>query len=536
MQLVGRINSMEAQERMLRDLDLPRLLCRMDTRMEEAEAIHFLQKYLCSEKEEILERSLLLGEFFEKSSREELDQLAEDLASLEEERRKYNQSADRIHLLLYSARRAVIYTRCMETIRSFGDRGFTSSRMQSLVEEIRRILETEAYRRCAAALQEHQKIITFPRRMGIAINTREDARPAEMGVLWASGEEANWNPLIGADDTSRQPNTLFPAMSYQREQYGTHFEEYLSRNLEKQWKAKIGKALDLWKKIELPNEQEVGALAEEFAFYAVGIRVMQAFAQRGYALCRPQIVFEPLMKTERMVYPELALSTEKVQGNGVRLENGGAVIVTGANHSGKTSYLKTVGQILLLAQLGFYVPATDLVFRPVHRIHTLFSAGEDSDMTASRMGIEVRILAEILDQAKAEDLVLINEPLTSTNPVEAISICADLIQKLLRNRVSCLVVTHLYDVYFLLRSTMPKEFQSQLKSLVTLARYEEHQGMIYSYQLIESEPQGTSYAMQTAESFGITLKDLIHNAADITKAQEFCEEEGKRPMYTGEEV
>ena len=74
MQLVGRINSMEAQERMLRDLDLPRLLCRMDTRMEEAEAIHFLQKYLCSEKEEILERSLLLGEFFEKSSREELDQ------------------------------------------------------------------------------------------------------------------------------------------------------------------------------------------------------------------------------------------------------------------------------------------------------------------------------------------------------------------------------------------------------------------------------------------------------------------------------
>ena len=231
----------------------------------------------------------------------------------------------------------------------------------------------------------------------------------------------------------------------------------------------------------------------------------------------------------------MALSSEKVQGNGVRLENGGAVIVTGANHSGKTSYLKTVGQILLLAQLGFYVPATDLAFRPVHKIHTLFSAGEDSDMTASRMGIEVRILAEILDQAKAEDLVLINEPLTSTNPVEAISICADLIQKLLRNRVSCLVVTHLYDVYFLLRSTMPKEFQSHLKSLVTLARYEEHQGMIYSYQLIESEPQGTSYAMQTAESFGITLKDLIHNAADITRAQEFCEEESTRPMYTGEE-
>lgn len=536
MRLIGRIEEMEAPERMLRDLDLPRLLCRMDSRMDETEAVGFLQKYLCSDGEEISQRSLLLGEFREKSSREELDNLARDLSSLEEERRKYDQSADRVHFLLYAGRRAEIYTRCVETIGDFASRNFTSERMRRLTEDIGRIRETEAYRKCKAALEEQRRLITFPRRMGIAVNTKDDARPAEMGVLWESGEEREWRPLVGAEDTSKEPNTLFPPMSYHREQYGTHFEEYLSKNLEKQWKGKIGKALELWKKIELPDEQKIGALAEEFAFYAVGIRVMEAFSQRGYFLCRPQAVKEPLMRSGQMVYPELALSADKVQGNAVRLEDGGAVIVTGANHSGKTSYLKTIGQVLLLSQLGFYVPAADLVFRPVRKIHTLFSAGEDKDMTASRMGIEVRILAEILEQAGPEDLVLINEPLTSTNPVEAISICADLIQKMLQNRVSCLVVTHLYDVYFLLRSTMKKEFQGRLKSLVTLARYEERQGMIYSYQLVESEPQGTSYAMQTAESFGITLKDLIKEEKNMAKARAFCEEESTRPMYSGEEA
>ena len=157
-------------------------------------------------------------------------------------------------------------------------------------------------------------------------------------------------------------------------------------------------------------------------------------------------------------------------------------------------------------------------------------------MTASRMGVEIKILAEMLEQVESEDLALINEPLTSTNPVEAISICGDLVEKFLEKRVTCMMVTHLYDVYFLLRSTLPDSLQPRLVSLVTEARYQEKEGMIYSYRLRESEPLGNSYARQTAEAFGITLEDLVGDSNGLRQAAEFCEKESSRAMYTREEA
>lgn len=536
MQLTWKLGEMPETELSLSDLDMIRLMEEMDPRMNRKSALQFLQRYLCADGEEIRQRSLLLGELFEKSSQEEVDALAADLAALSEEKRKYDQASDRIHTLLYAGRRMEIYVRCVEKIFEMASRGFTSPRMQELREETGRIRLSEPYEACVKALKEHRERIVFPKSIRVGINTQEDAHPVEMGVLSDNAEVEPLNPLIGMEDPSIPARSLFPEMIYNRERYGTHFEEYLTGCLEKRWKGKLSKALEIWKKVEAPQEQRLWSLAEDFAFYAVGLRVMNAFAKRGYRLCRPQITDEELLKADWMVYPELALNGESIQGNCVSLTEGGAVIVTGANHSGKTSYLKTVGQILLLAQLGFYVPAEKMAFRPVRRIFTLFSAGEDASMSASRMGVEIRILAEMLDQVTQSDLVLINEPLTSTNPVEAVSICSDLICRFLEKRVTNLTVTHLYDVYFLLRSKLSVSQQAMLKSLVTQARYEEDRGMIYSYRLIESEPLGNSYARETAEAFGVTLPELIPDSGHLEKAAAFCTEESLKVMYMREEA
>ncbi|MBQ7916204.1 MAG: hypothetical protein IJ315_05390, partial [Firmicutes bacterium] len=478
----------------------------------------------------------LLGEFYEKSSQEELDELSSALASLAEEKRKYDQSSDRLHLLLYTGRRMEIYIRCIEKLHEMSSRGFESGRMKALFHKVEGIRSSEGYQSCVKALEEYHSRITFPKVMMVALNTQEDAHPTEMGVLWESTEVQELNPLLEMQEAAQPAKSLFPEMPYTRERYGTHFEEFLSKSLEKEWKNKVNKGMDLWKKITAPEEESIGALWEEFAFYAVGLRVMNTFTQRGYQVCRGEVTQEVLLKAEGMVYPELVLNADNIEGNPVILINGGGVIVTGANHSGKTSYLKTIGQTILLAQLGFYVPAVKVAFRPVKHIYTLFSAGEDREMTASRMGVEIKILAEMLEKVEPDDLVLINEPLTSTNPVEAISICAELVQKFLEKKVSNLMVTHLYDVYFLLKTTLPEALQPQLKSLVTQAYYDENEGMVYSYKLVESEPLGNSYAKQTAESFGITLQDLVKNPEELSVTNAFCEKEGEQAMYTREEA
>ena len=60
--------------------------------------------------------------------------------------------------------------------------------------------------------------------------------------------------------------------------------------------------------------------------------------------------------------------------------------------------------------------------------------------------------------------------------------------------------------------------------------------MVYSYKLVESEPLGNSYAKQTAESFGITLQDLVKNPEELSVTNAFCEKEGEQAMYTREEA
>ena len=343
-------------------------------------------------------------------------------------------------------------------------------------------------------------------------------------------------PAAGTEHSDKEANSLFAGMVYNRTIYGPHFDEYLSTALEKQWKNRITRLLDMFRKTPEPREEILDGLADELLFYARGLAMIRVFKEQGYPVCRPVAVESDTarMQAVGMIYPELGLKSKEVQPNPVTLQDGGSVIVTGANHSGKTSYLKMIAQNLLFAQLGYYAVADSFRFVPADRLFTLFSSGEDSDMTASRMGVEVRILAEILETAGSRDLVLINEPLTSTNPVEAISICADLVTGFLEKNVTCMMVTHLYDIYFLLRSRLPEELDANLTSMVAEAE-STAEGMEYFYHFEYKDPLGNSYAKETARAFGITLEDLIADPDLRRQAEDYCVSEDKNRLYRKED-
>ena len=534
--LIKMTGTMPEREQVLHDLDMPRLLVRMLPGMTEDQACLFLQKYLCRDSAEIGERSLLLTEFADKSGEEELLRLSEDLRSLPEEERKEEQALDRVHQLLYRGRRLEIYIRCIDKIAEIGGRGFRSERMNELTERAHAVQNTAAYKAIRKSLDEYHEKAVFPRSAVIGLNAQSDGRPLEMGLLKFEETEEPMVPAAGTDYADKAVNSLFTGMVYNRTIYGTHFDEYLSAALEKQWKGKIGRLQDMFRKTPAPDKDVLEGLADEFLFYARGLTLIRVIREQGYPVCRPEAVEQAdiCMQAENMIYPELGMKSEKVQPNPVSLQNGGSVIVTGANHSGKTSYLQMIAQNLLFAQMGYYAAANVFRFMPAARLFTLFSSGEDSDMTASRMGVEARILADILETATAGDLVLINEPLTSTNPVEAISICADLVTGFLEKKVTCMMVTHLYDIYFLLRSKLPDELDAYLTSMVAEAE-STAEGMEYFYHFEYKDPLGNSYAKETARNFGITLEDLIPDPALRRQAEDFCVSEDKNRLYRKED-
>ena len=170
-----------------------------------------------------------------------------------------------------------------------------------------------------------------------------------------------------------------------------------------------------------------------------------------------------------------------------------------------------------MAQLGFFISASKMNFYPKKKIFTLFSSGEDDIMKYSRLGVEIEEIKRIVAQVDSNSLVFINEPLTSTNPKEAISICVDLVKFLLWKNATILLVTHIYDIYFALKA----ENTPNILSLVTQSNLDDNRNLHSSYKVYEAEPNSYSYAEKIAEEFGVTIEKLLLNKSKAKKIEAF---------------
>ena len=549
--------SFEELKQTLTDLDLSGILCLIDPRMDEKAAAAFAGRYFSASSGEIAERSAFLKDLSGLTNAADLQEGIDALDQLDEENQKATSAATRFQAVLYRWRRLAAYQRVVEMFGKIlepKDSAMAASKRCKLLSDYFRSLREEPFfGQLGEALDQLDAALPLPRYIQIGFNMREDGYPQEMGIISAEGHidlrnekdtvsEIPLNALLSFDDPSQPSLGLGPEFIYNRGLYGSHFDEYIEHAAEKQWKSEIGKAEKILEKLQPKGEnlKELSSLMdlrEALSFYQVGLLCLEAFENRGYALCIPQPLPDTPLEIREALYPDFILRHEGIRGNDLTLKRGNAVIITGANHSGKTSYLKTIGQCTALAQLGFFVPAKEMVFTPVTHIFTLFSAGEDSSMNASRMGLEVKKLTAILKRATDSDLILLNEPMTSTNPVEAVSICADMTRHFLEKNITHLLVTHLYDIYFLLKAELKPELLARLDSLVTESSYDAVTGqMVHAYKLYYHEPLGNSYARETATAYGITLEDMITSGDLLAEARSYCDSHNIDSIYEGGET
>lgn len=525
-----------------------KVLLLVDKRMNEKSAQRFLEEYFTGDSRELTERFSALADIKSLTTSCELQQAIDAICTIGREEEMLRTSVSRLSQLLYRYRRISAYVSCVAMWHELLNRKgtLTSPRMEQLRLFFNERKEEPLFAECEKALEELAQELPIPHHVYVAMNVREDGYPTEIGVLKTDGvqdmknfeetKDESLNSLLSAEDTSMISRSLGPEFVYNRNLYGSHFDEYIQRTLEHEWKNKIAKASRIAEKVKITATADMLSLVKDLSFYQVALLTAEAFETRGYRLCRPEPKDHASLTITGALYPDLILRNQGIKGNDLLLTKGNAVIITGPNHSGKTSYLKTIGQCYMLAQLGFYVPCESMVFEPVKNIFTLFSAGEDSSMTASRMGVEVKKLTEILKKSTSTDLVLLNEPMTSTNPVEAVSICADLTRHFLEKGITHLLVTHLYDIYFLLKAQLSSALLPKLESLITQSHYDDQEGhMVHSYHLIAHEPLGNSYARETAAAYGITLGDMIAEKSLLSQAEDFCDTYNVDSIYEGDD-
>ena len=121
-------------------------------------------------------------------------------------------------------------------------------------------------------------------------------------------------------------------------------------------------------------------------------------------------------------------------------------LIFGINMSGKTCLMKAVGISVVMAQMGFFVPAKEFTFSPYRAILTRIIGNDDMKNNKSSFAVEMSELLGILNRVDKNVLVLGDEVCRGTETLSGTSIMAHTIGELSKSKASFLFATHLHEL------------------------------------------------------------------------------------------
>jgi len=198
-----------------------------------------------------------------------------------------------------------------------------------------------------------------------------------------------------------------------------------------------------------------------------------------------------------VVENELAQSAETFIANDCRLaESRRLLLITGPNMGGKSTYMRQVALIALLAHIGCYVPADRCVLGPLDRIFTRIGASDDLASGRSTFMVEMTEAAAILHHATNQSLVLMDEIGRGTSTFDGMALAFAILRHLIdKNRSLTLFATHYFEL-----TRLSHEY-SELAN-VHLGAVEHNDRIVFMH-AVEEGPANQSYGIQVAALAGI---------------------------------
>ncbi|WP_371806719.1 DNA mismatch repair protein MutS [Candidatus Lokiarchaeum ossiferum] len=287
----------------------------------------------------------------------------------------------------------------------------------------------------------------------------------------------------------------------------------------KEMEAKILSADENVKDLEYELFQEIRAQVQaetlaiqQNADIVAELDVLSNFAEnaQNYGYCKPKIeshtrlvikegrhaVVEQINTKERYVPNDSLLDTEKEQ----------ILIITGPNWSGKSTYLRQTALIVLMSQIGSYVPATSAEIGLVDRIFTRIGASDDLTRGQSTFMLEMNEMAHILNYTTNRSLIIIDELGRGTGTVDGESIAQAVLEYLHDYGVKTLFSTHFHQ---LINLDMPRVHNYHFK----IIEKKDSRELVFLRQLTDG---GTdkSYGIHVAEMAGLPAR-VIDRAFDL---------------------
>ena len=188
------------------------------------------------------------------------------------------------------------------------------------------------------------------------------------------------------------------------------------------------------------------------------------------------------------------------------------LLITGPNMGGKSTYMRQVALIVLLAHCGSFVPAAALTLGPIDQIFTRIGASDDLAGGRSTFMVEMTESANILHNAGAHSLVLMDEVGRGTSTFDGLSLAWAIARHLVeKNQALSLFATHYFEL-----TRLAQEYREVANVHLDAV---EHKDSIVFLHHVEEGPASQSYGLQVASLAGVP-RPVIRSAQRILQQLE----------------
>jgi DNA mismatch repair protein MutS len=364
--------------------------------------------------------------------------------------------------------------------------------------------------------------------------------------------KVKFNSVFGYYIEISKANLHHTPQDYERKQTLVNAERFTTPEL-KEYEAKVLDAQEKIVEIErrLFTELRTAIAAEakrirqtSLALAEVDVLGSMAFIAQNRDYCRPQFTEKPTQKaTEKrgveadeleiiegrhpvLEQLELTGSNDRFVPNDLYLNSGShsILLITGPNMGGKSTYLRQTALMVLMAQMGGFVPARSARLPVVDRIFTRIGASDNLARGRSTFMVEMTETAAILNTATPRSLILLDEIGRGTSTYDGLAIAWAVVEYIhATSRAKTLFATHYHELTELERLPGVKNFHVSVK---------ENAGGIVFLRKVEPGAADRSYGIEVGKLAGLP-PEVVVRAREVLHEHESAEQQTTAHLSPG---
>ncbi len=365
----------------------------------------------------------------------------------------------------------------------------------------------------------------------------------ERGRTGISSLKVKFNSIFGYYIEVSKPNLHLVPQDYERKQTLVGAERFTTPEL-KEYEIKIlaaqEKIVEIERRLFTELRTAIAAEAKRIRQTALALAEVDVLASLAHIAalrnyCRPAFVESAVAAELEIVegrHPvieqqEMAGGSERFVPNDLYL-NGSThniMLLTGPNMGGKSTYLRQTALIVILAQMGSFVPARSARLSVVDRVFTRIGASDNLVRGRSTFMVEMTETAAILHTATARSLILLDEVGRGTSTYDGLAIAWAAVEYLhARVRAKTLIATHYFEL---------TELAEQLSGVKNYhVSVKETGGGIVFLRKVEPGAADRSYGIEVAKLAGLP-NEVVLRAREVLAEHEFAEAQATAHLSPG---